>query len=81
MKVKLESADTVVVGVGANIAVERPISEARENLENRISQLENTRRSLQQQLTQVIQRIQDGRSKLEALTAKLSQKQQAERKK
>jgi len=81
VKVKLESADTVVVGVGANIAVERPISEARENLENRISQLENTRRSLQQQLTQVIQRIQDGRSKLEALTAKLSQKQQAERKK
>ena len=75
IKAKLESADKMIVGVGANIAVERTIKVAKENMGNRIADLEKTRTSLQQQITQVIGRIQNNRSQLQELTAKLSEKE------
>ena len=73
IKAKLESSDKVVMGMGAGVATERTVKEARETLERRIGDLEKTRNTLQQQLTQVIEKIQDGRSKLQELTAKLSE--------
>jgi len=71
IKAKLESADKVIVGIGANLAVERTIKEAKENLGNRIAELEKTRATLGQQFTQVVGKIQDGRARLEEITAKL----------
>jgi prefoldin alpha subunit len=79
IKAKLKSADKVVMGMGAGVATERTVKEARETLERRIGELEKTRNSLQQQLTQVIGKIQDGRSKLEELTAKLSREEKTKR--
>lgn len=73
VRAKLESADTVIVGIGAGVAIERTIKEAKENLGNRIAEFEKTRTTFQQQLTQVIEKIQDGRSKFQELTAKLSE--------
>jgi len=75
IKAKLESADTMIVGIGANVAVERTIKVAKENVGNRITDLEKTRTSLQQQITQVIGRIQNNRSQLQELTAKLGEKE------
>ncbi len=75
VKAKLESADKMIVGIGANVAVERTIKVAKENMGNRIADLEKTRTSLQQQITQVIGRIQNNRSQLQELTAKLSEKE------
>ena len=75
VKAKLESADKMIVGIGANIAVERTIKVAKESMGNRIADLEKTRKSLQQQITQVIGRIQNNRSQLQELTAKLSEKE------
>jgi len=72
IKAKLESADTVIVGIGAGVATERTINEAKENVGKRIADVEKTRGILQQQLTQVIQRIQEGREELQEFTAKLS---------
>jgi len=76
IKAKLESADKIIVGMGAGVATERTIKEARGNLESRIGELEKTRNTLQQQLTQAIGRIQDGRSKLQELTVKLSEEEE-----
>jgi len=73
VKAKLESTETVTVGIGAGVAIERTIKEARENLESRITDLEKTRTTLQQQLTQVLEKIQDGRSKFQELSSKLSE--------
>jgi len=73
VKAKLESAETVIVGIGAGVAIERTIKEAKENLGNRIAEFEKTRNTFQQQLTQVIEKIQDGRSMFQELTAKLSE--------
>jgi len=71
IKAKLESADKVIVGTGANVAVERTVKEAKENLGNRIAELEKTRTTLGQQFAQVVGKIQDDRAKLEEITAKL----------
>lgn len=74
IKAKLESADTVIVGIGAGVATERTINKAKENIGKRIADVEKTRAALQQQLTQVIQRIQEGREELQEFTAKLSKR-------
>ncbi|UCE57890.1 MAG: prefoldin subunit alpha [Candidatus Bathyarchaeota archaeon] len=71
IKAKLASADEVVVGIGANVAVERTTKEAKENLENRLAELEKTITSLGQQFGQVIEKIREDRARIEELTAKL----------
>jgi len=78
IKAKLESADKVIVGIGADVAVERTIKEARENLGNRIAELEKTRTTLGQQFAQVVEKIRDGRARLEELTAKLREGERTE---
>jgi len=78
IKAILESADEVIVGMGADVAVERTIKEAKENLGNRIVELEKTRTSLGQQFAQVVDKIQEGRARLEELTAKLREEERAE---
>lgn len=75
IKAKLESADKMIVGIGANVVVERTVKVAKESMGNRIADLEKTRTSLHQQITQVIGRIQNNRSQLQELTAKLSEKE------
>ncbi len=75
IKAKLESAENMIVGIGADVAVERTIGEAKENLGNRIADLEKTRTSLRQQFDQVIKKIQDDRTILEEVTAKLREKE------
>jgi len=71
IKAKLESANEVIVGMGADVAVERTIKEAKENLGNRIAELEKTRTTLGQQFTQVLEKIRDDRAILEEIAAKL----------
>jgi prefoldin alpha subunit len=71
IRAKLESAEKVIVGMGAGVSVEKTISEAKETVVNRISQLEKTRRTLQQQLTQVAQKIEEDRAQFEEISEKL----------
>jgi len=78
VKAKLGTADTVIVGVGAGVAIEKTIKEAKENLETRITELDKTRATLQQQLVQVVERIREDRSKLDEVTAKLSQRERTQ---
>jgi len=78
VKAKLESADKVIVGIGAEVALERTMKEAKENLGNRISELEKTRTSLGQQFAQVVEKIREDRTRLEELTAKLREGERAE---
>ncbi len=70
---RLGSVDRVVVGIGAGVAVEKTLKEARENVENRAADLEKTREALLQQMSQVVEKIRDGRARLEELTARMRQ--------
>lgn len=73
VKAKLETSKTVVVGVGADVAIEKTVKEAKEELETRIAELEKTREGLGQQLNQVFGRMQQNRTMMEEVTAKLRQ--------
>jgi prefoldin alpha subunit len=73
VKAKLETSKTVVVGVGADVAVEKTLKEAKEELETRIAELEKTREGLGQQLNQVFGRMQQNRTMMEEVMAKLKQ--------
>ncbi len=73
IKVKLASSDTVVVGLGAGVSVEKTLPEAKEIVKERLDELEKTMDSAQQQFAQVAQRINAGRSQLQSLLARVRQ--------
>lgn len=77
IKARLGSADKVVVGIGADVALERTMKEAKENLGNHIAELEKTRTSLGQQFAQVVEKIREDRTRLDELTAKLREGERA----
>jgi len=77
VKARLETAKKVVVGIGADVAVERTVKEAKEELEARIAELEKTRQTLVQQFNQVVERIQENRDRLEEVTTKLREGEKA----
>jgi prefoldin alpha subunit len=71
IRAKLESAEKAIVGMGAGVSVEKSLSDSKETVGNRIAQLEKTRGTLQQQLTQVAQKIEEDRAKFQELGEKL----------
>jgi prefoldin alpha subunit len=77
VEANLGSENKVIVGVGAGVAIEKTIKEARENVAKRISEFEKTRASFEQQLQQVIGKIQDNRALLQELSAKLNEREKS----
>ncbi|MEM3602138.1 MAG: prefoldin subunit alpha [Candidatus Bathyarchaeia archaeon] len=71
IKAKLESPDKVTVGIGAGVSVEKTLQEAKEIVRKRLEELEKTRNSLQQQLSQVADKINEDRERFEELTAEI----------
>jgi prefoldin alpha subunit len=77
IEAKLGSEDKVVVSIGAGVAIERTLKEAKDTVTSRIAELEKTRTTLEQQLRQVIEKIQDNRAQLQEMSAKLSEGEKA----
>lgn len=69
IKAKLENPDKVTVGIGAGVSVEKTLQEAKEIVKKRLEELEKSRISLQQQLSQVVNRISEDRERFEGLVA------------
>ena len=69
VKVKLADPDKVIVGLGSGVSIEKTLSEAKVMLKERLDELEKTMSSAQQQFSQVAERINSGRSRLESLLA------------
>jgi prefoldin alpha subunit len=67
VKVKLANLDKVVVGMGAGVSIEKTLPEAKAIVKERLDELEKTMRSAQQQFTQVAERVNAGRNRLESL--------------
>ena len=70
IKAKLADVEKVVYGVGAGISIEKPLEEAKRGVDERISELERTRRALEQQYSQVLRRIQENRERLQELISR-----------
>ena len=71
VKARLEETDKIVYGVGAGIAIEKTIKEAKEDIASRIAELNKTKTALEQQLNQVLVRLQEGQNRLQELAATL----------
>jgi len=75
IKVKLADTDKVIIGLGSSVSVEKTLSEAKATLKERLDELEKTMHSAQQQYSQVAERINSGRSRLETMLATREGKQ------
>ena len=74
IKARLESTDRIIYGVGAGVSVEKTIEEVKESTSNRISQLNKTRQSLEQQLSQVLKKADEDQNRLRELSEKLQRR-------
>ena len=70
VRVKLSDISKIVMGVGAGVAVEKPIEDSVKEIKERIADLDKARASLQEQLSQALFRIEEGREKLGELVKK-----------
>lgn len=71
IKARLENPDKVTVGIGAGVSVEKTLQEARDIIKKRLEDMEKSRSSLQQQFSQVVERINKDRARFEELAAEL----------
>ncbi len=76
VKVKLADSDKVIVGMGSGVSVEQTVAQAKATLKERIDELEKTMVSAQQQFSQVAERINSGRSRLEGMLSQARQGKQ-----
>jgi prefoldin alpha subunit len=78
IRAKLDNLDQVIVGMGAGVSVEKTREEAKEIIKKRLEDLDKTRRSIQQQYTQVAERINLDRERAEALIAAAKERKSQE---
>ena len=69
VKVKLADANKVIIGLGSGVSIEKTLPEAKVVLKERLDELEKTMNVAQQQFSQVAERINTGRSRLESMLA------------
>jgi prefoldin alpha subunit len=69
VKAKITDTNKIIVGIGAGVSVEKTLQEAKIALKERLDELEKTMNSAQQQFSQVAERINSGRARLETLLA------------
>jgi len=75
VKAKIADTNKVIIGLGSGVSVEKSLPEAKAVLKERLDELEKTMHAAQQQLGQVAERINSGRSRLETLLASREGKQ------
>jgi prefoldin alpha subunit len=76
IKAKLSSTDKIIVGLGAGVSIEKTLPEAKAIVKERLDEMEKTQASAQQQIAQVAERINQGRTRMESLLSTLREGQQ-----
>jgi prefoldin alpha subunit len=67
IKVKLANVEKVIVGMGAGVSIEKTLPEAKTIVNTRLTELQKTMQSAQQQFAQIADRINKGRKRLETM--------------
>lgn len=70
LRAKLADVSKIVVGVGAGVAIEKPIDLSITETKDRIADLDKARTTLQEQLTQTLIRLEENREKLNEIVKK-----------
>ncbi len=71
VKARLGNTDKLIVGIGAGVSVEKALPEAKEVVKKRLEDLDKARMLLQQQFSQVVDKINEDRAKIEAQIAEM----------
>ena len=69
VKAKIADTNKVIIALGAGVSIEKTIVDAKATLKERLDELEKTMNSAQQQFSQVAERLNSGRNRLETLLA------------
>jgi len=69
----IDDPKKILVGVGAGVSIEKDANQAIESLKEQQNQLESAHQTIQQQLTQVIQRISEIRGQVNDLSRRISE--------
>jgi prefoldin alpha subunit len=77
VKGKLGAVDSVVYGVGAGVVIEKTLKEAKDGVDARLTDIEKTRQSLDQQLSQVLRRIQEDQDRFQELSADVRKRERS----
>ncbi|MEM2906079.1 MAG: prefoldin subunit alpha [Candidatus Bathyarchaeia archaeon] len=64
IKARLDDVEKVVVGVGAEVSIEKSLDEALESLEQQVSQLEKSKAALEQQWVQASAALDEDRRRV-----------------
>ena len=70
VRAKLADVSKIVVGVGAGVAIEKPIDLSITEIKDRIADLDKARTTLQEQLNQTLIRLEENREKLNEIVKK-----------
>lgn len=71
IKANLDDPDTVIVGMGAGVSVEKTFQEAKEVIKKRLGGLEKTKESLEERFGQVVHKINEDRMELQEIASEL----------
>jgi len=67
VKVKLADSNKIIVGMGSGVSIEKSLPDAKVTLKERLDELEKTMNAAQQQFSQIAERINAGRGRLQGL--------------
>ena len=67
VKANILDSEKVIFGIGANIATEKTVEEAQESIGERAIEFQKGRNSIQQQLNEVITKINDMQNKIRSM--------------
>ncbi len=70
LKTEVTDTEKIIMGIGAGVAIEKPVDDSIFELKNRQSELERVRTSLQEQLTQVVTKLEQDRARISELIKK-----------
>lgn len=73
---KIADTSKVIVGVGANVAIEKTGKEALDYIDRQVDELGRSRSSLQEQLSQIVDRMEKLRTEAQQLSSSLEEASQ-----
>jgi prefoldin alpha subunit len=71
IRARLDNPNSLIVGMGAGVSVEKTFGESKEILKKRQEELEKTRTSMQQQFVQVVGKTKELRDNIGSLVEKM----------
>jgi prefoldin alpha subunit len=67
IRAKIGDNEKLIVGIGADVAIEKGLPEAIESYNARVAELQKARSALERQIEQILARIEKGRQELQTL--------------